>query len=215
MPADVNQRRGYNSSGRRERAAATRAAVLDVAQRAFLEHGYAGVSIAALAKEAGVSAELIYKAFGPKPQLLKALFDRSVVGDDQPIAVLDRPEIRRMAAMTDAVAVVDNYVTFAGGVARRVAPVYLMARDAAAADPAAAPVVEQMDAERLSGMDALAAQLLHLGGLRAGLTRPTVRDILWTLNAPELWDLLVRRRGWSHAAYVEFVRDSLRAALLP
>ncbi len=215
MSAAVNPRRAYNSAGRLARAAANRTRVLDVAHRAFLEHGYAQVSIPAIAGEAGVSPELVYKAFGAKPQLLKALFDRSVVGDDEPVAVQDRPAIQRMAAMTDAAAVLDAYAEFAGNVQQRVAPVYLMARDAAAADSAAAPIVEQMDAERLSGMSALAAQLVRLGSLRDGLTHEKIRDTLWALNASALYELLVLQRQWTQEEYVEFVRHSLKAMLLP
>jgi AcrR family transcriptional regulator len=216
VSAAVNpRRRTYNSAGRLARAAANRTRVLDVAQRAFLEHGYAQVSIPAIAGEAGVSPELVYKAFGAKTQLLKALFDRSVVGDDEPVAVQDRPAIQRMAAMTDAAAVLDAYAGFAGSVQQRVAPVYLMARDAAAADSAAAPIVEQMDAERLSGMSALAAQLVRLGSLRDGLTHEKIRDTLWALNASALYELLVLKRQWTQKEYVEFVRHSLKAMLLP
>jgi AcrR family transcriptional regulator len=215
MISDVKQRRGYNGENRRKQAAANRAAVLDAAQHAFLEHGYAAVSIPMIAKIAEVSPEFIYKAFGAKPELLKAMFDRSVAGDDEPVAIQDRPDIRRLAAMTDAVEVIDGYAEFLSNVQVRVAPVYLLARDAAAADPAAAPVLAQMNAERLAGMGAMAKQLLQLGQLRAGLTHAEVRDVLWTYNSSEIYDLLVSRRGWTIRQYVEFIRRAVKAALLP
>lgn len=212
--SDVNQRRAYNSANRRKRAAANRAAVLDAAQRVFLEYGYAAVSIPAIAKIAEVSPEFIYKAFGAKPQLLKAIFDRSVAGDDEPIAVQERPDILRLAAMTDAAEVIDGYAEFLGSVQVRVAPVYLLARDAAAADPAAAPVLEQMNAERLAGMGAMARQLVRLGQLRDGLKQREVQDMLWTYNSPEIYELLVLRRGWNTHHYIEFIRQALKTSLL-
>jgi AcrR family transcriptional regulator len=211
----VNTRRAYNSDGRQQRAAANRRAVLDAALQAFLEHGYAAASIPAIAAAAGVSPEFVYKAFGAKPAVLKTLFDRSVAGDDEPLTVQERPDVKRLAALTDAGDVLDGYAEFLGSVQVRVAPVYLLARDAAAADPAAAPVLEQMNAERLTGMTAMAAQLVRLGQVRAEVTRTEVRDILWTLNSSELYELLVLRRGWSVDRYVGFVRRNLRASLLP
>ena len=214
MVSHVKPRRAYNSENRLKRAAANRAAVLDAAGRAFLEHGYAAVSIPAIAKLAEVSPEFIYKAFGAKPDLLKAMFDRSVAGDDEPIALQQRPDIRRLAALTDAAQVIDGYANLLGTIQVRVTPVYLLARDAAAADPAAAPVLEQMNAERLAGMAAMAKQLVRLGQLRDGLKPKEVRDVLWTYNSPEIYDLLVVRRGWSIRQYTEFVRQALRAALL-
>ena len=218
MPPKVNPQRSaaraYNNDGRRERSAATRTAVLEAAQQAFLQQGYAAVSIPALAKATGVSPEFIYKSIGAKPQLLKAVFDRSVVGDDEPVAMQDRPDIQRLKAMTDAASVLDGYATMLGNVQSRMAPVYLLARDAAAADATAAPVLKQMNAERLSGMAAMAGQLVRLGQLRHGLDVDQVRDILWTMNSTEVYELLVRHRGWSLDRYVEFVRLGLRAQLL-
>lgn len=214
MAGTVNPRRNYNSDGRLRRAAANRTAVLDAAQRAFLEDGYATVSIPALALSAGVSPEFVYKAFGAKPALLKAVFDRSVAGDDEPLSLQERPDIRRLAALTEASAILDGFADLLGRVQVRVAPVYLLARDAAAADAAAAPILEQMNAERLAGMTAMAAQLVRLGQLRTKLTRTEVRDILWTFNSPEIYELLVLRRGWTVRRYVEFLQHTLKATLL-
>lgn len=214
MPSDVNPRRAYNRDSRLQRAAASRATVLDAARQAFIQRGYAAVSIPAIAKSAGVSSEFVYKAFGAKPELLKAVFDRSVTGDDEPAALQERPDIRRLAALTDPAAVLDGYADLLGTVQARVAPVYLLARDAAAADPAAAPVLEQMNAERLAGMGAMARHLVQLGQLRHGLDHGEVRDLLWTFNSSEIYELLVVRRGWELGRYVEFVRHALKAALL-
>jgi AcrR family transcriptional regulator len=214
MSPDVNTRRPYNAENRRKQAAANRAAVLDAAQRAFLEHGYAAVSVAGIAKAAEVSSEFIYKGFGAKPELLKAVFDRSVAGDDEPVALQERPDVRRLAAMKDPAAVIEGYAEFLSTVQARVAPVYLLARDAAAADPAAGSILEQMNAERLVGMGAMAKQLLKLGGLRQRLKHGDVRDVLWTYNSPEIYELLVLRRSWSLRRYVGFVEHGLKASLL-
>jgi AcrR family transcriptional regulator len=216
MAHPVNPRqRSYDSSGRRQRAAATRAAVLEAARAAFLERGYAAASIPAIAQAAGVSAELVYKAIGPKPALLKAVFDTSVTGDDEPVEMQQRPAILRMKAMTDTAQILDAYAEVAVGVMTRLVPIYRLARDAAAADPAAGSVLAQMNSERLTGMTAMATQLTGLGELKPELSRNAVRDILWTYNSPELYELLVLNRGWSADRYVDFLRDALRAAIMP
>lgn len=215
MARPVNPRpRGYDSSGRRRQAAATRAAVIDAARSAFLERGYAAASIPAIATAAGVSAELVYKSIGAKPALLKAVFDTSVAGDDEPVALQERPAILRLKAMTDAAQILDGYAEVVVAVLSRLAPIYQLARDAAAAEPGAGTVVAQMNDERLAGMTAMAAQLTGLGHLKPGLTSAEVRDILWTYNSPELYELLVLRRGWSPDRYTRFLRDALPAALL-
>ena len=64
--ADVKGKRRYNSSGRQEQARRNRDAILQAAERQLNECGYAGTTVAAVAGEAGVSVETVYKAFGGK-----------------------------------------------------------------------------------------------------------------------------------------------------
>ena len=40
-------------------------------------------------------------------------------------------------------------------------------------------------------------------------------DVAWTLNAPEVYDRLVRRCGWTPAAYESWLAEQLRAKLAP
>jgi AcrR family transcriptional regulator len=207
-------RRSYDSSGRRRQAAAARAAVIEAARAAFLQRGYAAASIPAIAQSAGVSAELVYKTIGPKPALLKAVFDTSVTGDDEPIALQERPAILGMKAMTDTAQILHTYAEMVVGVLTRLTPIYRLARDAAAAEPAAGTIVAQLNHERLVGMTAMAAQLMALGQLKPGLTQAETRDILWTYNSPELYELLVVHRRWSTERYRQFLRDALPSALL-
>ena len=41
------------------------------------------------------------------------------------------------------------------------------------------------------------------------------RDLLWTYNSPELYELLVLQRGWTPQRYGRWLADALTAALLP
>jgi AcrR family transcriptional regulator len=50
--------------------------VLDAALRVFLEHGYRGTSMQAIAEAAGVTKPVVYECFGSKDALLLALLDR-------------------------------------------------------------------------------------------------------------------------------------------
>ncbi len=79
----------------------------------------------------------------------------------------------------------------------------------------AAAVWEQMLAERLTGMTYFARELYEQGHLRADVAVDEARDILWTYNAAELWELPVIRRGWAPDRYGRWVADALIAALLP
>ena len=95
------------------------------------------------------------------------------------------------------------------------APVLLLVREAAASDPELARLQEEMDAARLTRMTHNARTLMKGGHLRKGITLESATDVLWTYSSPELYELLVIRRGWSVARYGQFIADSMIAALLP
>jgi hypothetical protein len=94
-------------------------------------------------------------------------------------------------------------------------PIQLLARAAATADPEAAGVWDQLRAERLAGLTLFARALHQDGHLRPGVSVDEARDLLWTYNSPELYELLVLQRGWTPQRYGRWLADALSAALLP
>jgi AcrR family transcriptional regulator len=188
--------------------------VLDASRRLFVDQGYALTTVAAVAAEAGVSVETVYKAFRNKPGLVKALVDVAIVGDDEPIPMIQREFVRRSMAETDPHKLLADYGMHIAEVAHRAGPMELVVRDAAAVDPHAAAVREQLDAERLAGMTHLATHLSTSGFLRRGVSVHEARDVLWTYNSVEMWDLLVNRRGWSDQRFGRWLGRQLIAALL-
>src|SRR5262249_2136762 len=145
MSAHVNSsRRPYDSSRRRAHAEQNRAAILTAARQRFLADGYASTTMGAIASDAGVSVETIYKAFGNKAGLLRALVYVAVGGDDEPIPKRDREVVDRMWVEPDPEQKLRLYGEIIGRGAARVQPVQLMAREAAASDPAAAEVYDNI-----------------------------------------------------------------------
>ena len=215
MAGGVKPRRRYDTSGRRETARRNRRNVLAAARRQFLETGYAGTTLAAIAAEAGVSVETIYKGFRNKPGLLKAVFDVAVVGDDEPVPLQQRDSVRRNMAEPDPRRKLAAYADHLAELQPRAAPVQLLARSAAATDDEIEAVWHQMREERLMGMTAFARHLDEHGHLRTGVSVEEARDILWTYNSPDLYELVVLQRGWSPARYARWIEASLVAALLP
>jgi AcrR family transcriptional regulator len=209
----VNTRRRYDSSGRRERARHTRDQITSIARELFLAGGYADTTVAAIAAAAHVSVETIYKGFGGKPGLVRAIIERGLVGED-PIPAEERsdhiretePDPRRILAAWGA---------FTAELGPRVIPMFLLARDAAAADPELAVVVDQLSASRLERMTVNARGLAEAGHLRPGISVEEAADILWAYNSAELYELLVLRRGWTAERYGQFLAEALINALLP
>lgn len=214
MSSDVNPRRSYESPRRQEQARQTRRTVLDAARDLFLERGYARTTVAEVARRAEVSVETVYKAFGNKAGLVKAVFDVAVVGDDEPVPMMQREMVRRTAAEPDPRRKLIGYGEHLVGVGIRTSAIQLLVREAAATDAGAGEVWAQLQVERLTGMAAFAQHLADGGHLRAGVSVEEARDVIWTYNSVELWNLLVDQRGWSPERFGAWVGRQLIAALL-
>ncbi|OBG92851.1 TetR family transcriptional regulator [Mycobacterium sp. E3298] len=204
--------RRYDSTRRRQQAQHNRHAVLAAARRRFLAQGYAATTIAEIARDAAVSVETVYKTFATKAGVLKALFDVSVAGDDEPIPMVERDVIQEVADATEAVDKLELYAKHLVASMPRSAPVQLLARDGAAVSPDAAAVWKQIRDETLTGMTMFASDLARTGQLRVNARQ--ARDILWTYHAPELYELLVLERGWSVSRYGKFIAQAWIDALL-
>ena len=204
--------RRYDSTRRRQQAQQNRHTVLAAARQRFLAQGYATTTIAEIARDAGVSVEMVYKAFATKAGVLKALFDVSVAGDDEPIPMAQRDVIQNVINATEATRKLEIYAEHLASTMPRSAPVQLLARDGAASSPDAAEVWKQIRQETLTAMTAFASDLARTGQLRVSARQ--ARDVLWTYHAPELYELLVLERGWSATRYGKFIAHALIDALL-
>jgi AcrR family transcriptional regulator len=209
----VKRKRGYDSAQRLARAAETRTAVLDAAERLFLSRGYAATTVASIAGAARVSVETIYKAFNGKPGLVRAIRKRGLAGRG-PVHAERRSDSMRMAEENPR-QIIANWGVLAAEVAPRVSPILLLVRDAAVTDAEMATLRGEMDDDRRRRMTRNARHLQSAGHLRPGMPLREAVDILWTYSSPELYELLVRRRGWSASRYGRFIADAMTAALLP
>lgn len=208
----VNTRRRYDSSGRRERARQTRDQITWVAEQLFLAEGYAATTVTAIAAAAGVSVETIYKGFGGKPGLVRAIVERGLAGPGPVPAERRSDHIRDTEP--DPRRILSAWGSFTAEIGPRTAPILTLARDAAASDPEIAALLDEMSAARHERMTLNARGLANAGHLRPGLTPEQAADILWTYSSPELYELLVIRRGWPADHYGHFVGQALIAALL-
>ena len=161
----------------------------------------------------GVSVETIYKGFGGKPGLVRAIVEKGLAGEG-PVPAEQRSDHIRDTE-PDPRRILAAWGTFSSEIAPRVAPILMLARDAAASDPEVALTLEQISAARLDRMALNARGLFEAGYLRPEITPNEAADIMWTYSSPELYELLVLRRGWSADRYGRFVGQALIAALLP
>ncbi|WP_250007564.1 TetR/AcrR family transcriptional regulator [Actinoplanes sp. M2I2] len=207
-------RRAYDNSRRAEQAHLNRRRMLDAARELLVERGPAAVTMRDVAGRAGVSAETLYKTFGTKTALIKAVYDVTLAGDDEPVAMIDRPEIQAVFAATGPEDKLARYAHAARRIAERTGP--LLAKLLAGArggDPDLARFRETTNQERMIGAGAVVRHLAATGGLRTGIDPDRARDIVWTLIAPEVYELLVGDRGWSPEEYEKWLAQALADAI--
>ncbi|MEO7943604.1 MAG: helix-turn-helix domain-containing protein [Marmoricola sp.] len=209
---EVKTKRRYDASRRRAQAARTQTAILDVARRQFLEHGYAATTVAHVAAEAGTSVETVYKAFGGKSGLVRALWERGLDGRGA-VPAPERSDLMS-STQTDPVGVLRGWGAFTTELAPEVAPVMLLVRGAAATDPDMAALLAEAEGQRRTRMRHNARLLQQRGWLRPGIGLAQATDILWTYSSAELYELLVLKSGWPVKRYGEFIGNALIAALL-
>jgi AcrR family transcriptional regulator len=211
--ADVTTTRRYDASRRREHAARTQDAVLTAARRLLLEHGYAATTVAHIAAEAGTSVDTVYKAFGGKSGIVRALWQRGLAGRG-PIPAPVRSDALS-STETDPVRVLRGWGQFTTEVAPEGAPIILLIRAASATDPDMAALLAEAEEQRRARMRHNARRLQRRGWLRPGVTLAQAADILWTYSSAELYELLVIKSGWPVSRYGHFIGNALIAALLP
>lgn len=214
MGDDVKPKRSYSSPRRRAQAEATRRDILDAAQRLFEEHGYPATTMAQIAQEAGVALKTVYLAFETKSGLLRALWNLLLRGDDsRPVAeqdwyrkVLDESDPERRLRL--------NAQNSAAG-KQRISGVLEVIRSAAPTDPDIATLWDRIQTDYHANQRAILEPLHQQGRLRPELELDRAADILWAINHPNTWQLLVVDRGWTPELYEKWTGDLAAAQLLP
>jgi AcrR family transcriptional regulator len=207
MPAS----RPYDARSRRESAARNRAAVLAACRELLFRDGYHDMTVRSVAGQAGVSPETVYKAFGGKAGLMKALWDVTLAGDDQPVAIADRPQMQEVRAAADPAEKLRRWAGFVRGANQRLAPLYGLLTQAG---PEVTQLLATTQQERLTGVRALVTHLADSGLLAAGRDPETAADACWALTGPQLFLDLTTDRGWQPGLYEDWLTRMLSADLL-
>jgi AcrR family transcriptional regulator len=206
--------RRYDASTRRAAAQTTRHAILESARREFLAHGYAGATMAEIARGAGIALDTVYAAVGRKPKLFRLLVEAAISGQDGPVPAEQRDYVKAMQAEPDPTRKLRLYAAALRAIQPRLAPLFRVLQAAAPLDADLHAMWQEIAARRATNMRLLASELAATGRLQAGMSVATAADILWSLNAPEFYLLLVEQRGWSPAKFEAWLAEAWQRLLL-
>lgn len=192
----------------------TRRAIIDAAAGLFAARGYVATSFDAIAESAGVGRATVFAHFPTKAGLLKTAYDVTLVGDDEPIPLPERPESLAVRAERDPHKFLAGYAAVVTPVARRITPIYEAIRAAAHVDPEAAAVWQKVGAERRIGGGNIVASIADRGVLRQDADPERAADLVYAFTDPGIYHLLVRERGWPDEAYTTWLAATLERELV-
>jgi AcrR family transcriptional regulator len=207
-------KRAYDSPRRREQAAATRRDILAAAQPLLERQGYSATTMAEIAAAAGVALKTVYAAFETKSGLLRGLWNVLLRGDDEDAPVQDRAWYREALEEPDPARQLQLNARNSRAVKSRIAGVLEVIRHAAPLDPETEALWSRIQSDFYDNQRAIVQSLADKGALRSELDVVRATDILWTLNHPDTWQLLVGRRGWTPAQYEQWFGATAAAQLL-
>jgi AcrR family transcriptional regulator len=204
---DTVPRRRYDSSLRAKRVEETKATIVSAATALFTSKGWASTGMREVARDAGVAVETLYSHFPSKRRLLDAVVDQAVVGDDDPLAVAQRPEFLAMGRgrRADRLAAAASLLA---SIHERTAPFAKLVREAATTDEEVAGLLGATRERQRKDVEA---------GLGLIVGRPPAedeRDGAWAIVSPEVYLLLVEESGWSLDQYQRWLSETL-ARILP
>jgi len=211
----VDSKRPYQSSLREGQARTTRRAVVEAGGALFVERGYAGTTVDAIAERAGVSRKTVFTSVGGKVGVLKLAIDWALTGDDEPVPLKDRPVIRDLVQETDAHKAVVKWAHMVTGIAARLALLHPVLTAAADVDEQAAELNAVSEHNRLDGARHFAEQLKSLGALRSDLSVERAAAMASLLMDPLGYRRLVLGDGWTEDEYTEWVARMTAASFLP
>lgn len=208
------KRRRYESPLRREQAAETRRRIIIAAQELFERDGYAATSMAAIASAAGVSLKTVYLAFETKSGLLRALWHLLLRGEQDSLPLGEQPWYRAVLDEPDPERQLRLNMRNSLMVKARAGAILEVIRSAASADIDIAALWSRIQAEFRENQRAVVQSIADKSALAPDLDVDTAADILWALNHPTVYALLVGERDWSAERYEQWLGELLCARLL-
>lgn len=202
------KKRAYKSPTRQRQADETRARIAAAARKLLEEHGYAGMTIEAVAKKAGVAVATVYAVFGSKTGILSEILDAARFGESY-------QELVREAMQASEPR---ERLKFPARIARRIYEsehsVLDLLRGAGAVAPALAKDEADRECTRYDAQEGMIQFLVRSRSLRRGLDPKRARDILWALTSRDLYRMLVRDRGWTAQEYEDWLENTLVESLV-
>lgn len=216
MTKSNSPKRKYDSSRRQAQADETRRQMLTAAHKLFIERGYAGATIEAIAAAAGVAPETIYAVFKNKGRILVSLINfLSATRAEERVPLLERAGPQAVAREHNQRRQLKIFAQVVANNLEGNASISEIILVAAKTDHDIKKIMQQLIKQRRQHMAVAVQQIVSNGPFRENMDEAYSTDTVWTLTSPEVFLLLTRDLGWAKEKYAQWLAETLIRVLLP
>jgi AcrR family transcriptional regulator len=214
MTEDVN-RDGGRQTLRQAQTALTEQRILAAATELFLAEGYLATTLEAVARHAGVAPRTVYVRFGSKAALFKRVVDVAIVGDTEPVGVLDRDWMRLAMTAPTATERIAAAAAIGRQIMERTGALFAVAQQAAAVEPLVAAFWQEGREQSRHAQEVCWTRMADDGLLDPGIDLGWLIDTTSILAAAETYLLITRMTGWDLDAYQDWLVTTWTRLLRP
>lgn len=200
--------RTYDSSSRQAQATQTRDRILETANALFEVHGFEGVKIDTIAKEAGVSTPTVYAQLQSKRGILKALLDQSLPPEQFEALV---QQARNSGSAIEHLKITAKIARQLYDAEKAKIQFY---QGSSMISPELKEIEQDMERRRYQRLEETINAIADECSLAEGLDTTKARDILWSFTGRDLYRMLVIEQNWPSDAYEEWLAKLLAQVIL-
>lgn len=182
--------------------------MLTAARKLFARRGIDRVTIAEIARAAGVAPSTIYAVYKSKEGILRALMRAALFGARfQAVQSM-------LHGVTDPVQLIARSAQIARAIYEAESVELGLMRGSSAFSPALRKLEQEFEKVRFDMQEERVRRLFAERRAKEGLTLDDARRILWMYTSRDVYRMLVREGGWSPGRYEEWLSQTLLATLV-
>jgi AcrR family transcriptional regulator len=212
MPDRVNR---PLPSLREAQIAQTEQRIIAAATELFLADGYVPTTLEAVARRAQIAPRTVYVRFGTKAALFKRVVDTAIVGDTEPVGVLDRDWAQAAVTAPTAAQRIAASAAIGRQIMQRTGALFAVAQQAAAVEPLIAEGWQQGREQSRHAQAVFWTRMADDGLLDPAVDLDWLIDTTSILAAAETYLLITRMTTWDLDTYQDWLAAAFTRLAAP
>jgi len=158
--------------------------------------------------------ETIYLSIGGKASLVRYLVETALSGTNEPVPPAQRIGVAEIHAEPNPHRYLRMFAAMVRPMLERLAPIWQVVLEAAPTDAELSSLVTELQGRHVGNMRLVVEHLAEAGRLRPEISKDVAGDVLWAMNSPEVYRLLVVGRGWTAEMFENWLADTWQRVLL-